>query len=111
MARQDTSVGTDTSTGSGGTEVVHDPRGTGVTPMLLGVGLLTLLFVVFLAQSVDDVPIEFLLWEGEAPLYVVLLVTMTVTALATLAIAGLWRRRRRRHRTERDELDHLRGRR
>ena len=89
-------------------ERVTADKGTGVTPLMILLGLVSVLFVVFLAQNTDTIPIEFLWFEGEPPLFVVLLVTMTATALVTLGVAGVWRRRRRRHLIEREELDRLR---
>ena len=82
-------------------EVVTDARGTGVTPLMIGLVVVAMLFVVFLAQNAEDVPIEFLAWEGEPPLMVALLVTMVVSAFLTLAVSGIWRRRRRRGRHDR----------
>jgi len=109
--RQDTRTATGPSpAGERDPEIIHDARGTGVTPLLIGAGILATLFVIFLAQSNDDVPVEFLVWEGTAPLFVLLLATMAATALLTLAVAGLWRRRRRRARVEREELARLRRR-
>lgn len=91
-------------------EVINVDRGTGVTALLLAASVFAVLFIIFLAQSTDSVPVEFLVWEGEAPLFVVLLATMAATALTTLALAGVWRRRRRRSRSEREELQRLRAR-
>ena len=92
-------------------EVVKSYRGTGVTPLMLAMAVISVLFVVFLAQNTDDVPIEFLAWEGEPPLMVALLVTMAASAFLTLAVSGVWRRRRRLRRTEREELGRLRSKR
>ena len=99
------------SKGTDDREVVTDYRGTGVTPLMIGLGVVAVLFIIFLAQSTEDVAIEFLFWEVEAPLYVVLLVTMAASAFLTLAVAGIWRRRRRRQRAEHEELGRLRSRR
>ena len=89
-------------------DTVTADKGTGVTPLMILLGLVSVLFVVFLAQNTDTVPVQFLWLDGEPPLFVVLLVTMTATALVTLGVAGIWRRRRRRHLIEREELDRLR---
>ena len=109
--RQDSKV----DHGSGGhadgdPEVVTSDKGTGVTAVMIAVGVLAVLFIVFLAQSTERIAVEFLVWETDTPLYVVLLSTMATTALATLAVAGVWRRRRRRYRTEHEELERLRAR-
>lgn len=96
------------ATGGSEREVVHDYPGTGVTAVLIALSLLAVAFIVFLAQNTDSVPLSFLWWELEAPLFVVVLVTLAASAIATLVVAGIWRRRRRRTRTEREELRRLR---
>ena len=89
-------------------EVVHDYPGTGVTPLMIALSIISVLLIVFLAQNTDSVPVEFLVWEGEAPLFVVVLVALAAAAFTTLGVSGIWRRRRRQHRTEREELERLR---
>lgn len=95
---------------TGDREVVNNYSGTGVTPVMIVLGIVAVLFVVFLAQNGESVPVEFLGWDVDAPLNVVVLVALVASALATLAVAGIWRRRRRRSRTEREELQRLRSR-
>lgn len=97
------------SNGSDEREII-DQRGTGVTPLMIALGVVAVLFIIFLAQSTEEVAIEFLVWEVDAPLYVVLLVTMAASGFLTLAVAGIWRRRRRRQRAEHEELGRLRSR-
>lgn len=104
MARSD-----DTSTDTG-TETVNNYRGTGVTPLMIVLSVLAVLLIVFLAQNTDSVPIEFLVWDGEAPLFLVVLVSVAASAFLTLGVSGVWRRRRRRQRTEHEELQRLRQR-
>jgi uncharacterized integral membrane protein len=89
-------------------EIIHDYSATGVTGVMIGLSVLAVLLIIFLAQNTDPVPIEFLVWDGEGPLFVIVLVALVAAALTTLAVSGVWRRRRRRYRTERDELERLR---
>ena len=89
-------------------QIIHEFAGTGVTGVMIGMSVLAVLLVVFLAQNTDSVPIEFVTWDGESPLFVVVLVAVVASALATLTVSGIWRRRRRQHRTEHAELERLR---
>lgn len=91
-------------------ETVNNYRGTGVTPVMIALSLLAVFLIVFLAQNTDSVPIEFLVWDGEAPLFVVVLASVVAAAFLTLGISGVWRRRRRRQRTDHEELQRLRQR-
>jgi uncharacterized integral membrane protein len=89
-------------------ERVVPEKGTGVTPTLLLVSALIVALIVFLAQNTETVPVEFLVWDVDAALFVVVLIAMAASAVVTLVVAGVWRRRRRRHRSEREELHRLR---
>lgn len=91
-------------------EVVDRYPRTGVTGVLLGLGVLALAAVFLLAQNTEAVPFEFLWLDADVPLYVLFLVTALATSLATLLVAAVWRRRRRRLRTEHEELQRLRQR-
>lgn len=91
-----------------GPEIVHDYPGTGVTGVMIALSVLAVLLIIFLAQNTDSVPVEFLAWETEAPLFVVVLVALAAAAFTTLGVSGIWRRRRRQRRTEHEELERLR---
>lgn len=70
--------------------------------------LFTALFVVFVVQNSDSVPVKFLNWEGRFPLPLILVVTALVAVMAD-ELFGLIRRRRRRQRlAEREELERYR---
>lgn len=98
-----------TDTGSESeTVTVTSYRGTGVTMVMIVLSVLAVILIVFLAQNTDSVPIEFLVWDGEAPLFVVVLGSVAAAAFLTLGVSGVWRRRRRRQRTEHEELQRLR---
>ena len=67
---------------------------------LVGLGVLLVLLVVFIAQNTQSVQVSFLGWDGTAPLAVALLIAaaagILLTALAgTLRILQLRRRVRR----------------
>lgn len=91
-------------------EVVNRYPRTGVTAILLGLGLIAVAAVFLLAQNTETVPFEFLWLDGDVPLYVLLLVTAVAASLATVLASAIWRQRRRRLRTEREELQRLRQR-
>lgn len=89
-------------------DVVNRYSGTGVTILLFGLFILAVLLIIVLAQNTGAVPFEFLWFEVEAPLFVLLLVAAAGAAALTELLGGLWRRRRRTQRTEREELQRLR---
>lgn len=91
-------------------EVVNRYPRTGVTGVLLGLGVLAIAAVFLLAQNTEEVPFEFLWFDADVPLYVLFLVTALGASLATLLAAAVWRWRRRRGRTEHEELQRLRQR-
>ncbi len=66
--------------------------------------LWAVLLIVFSVQNANDTPVEFLVWEWQIP--VALLVM--ITALATLVLTGMgfafYRRRRRQRRQMKDAL-------
>lgn len=67
-----------------------------------------IMFVVFVVQNSDNVPVRFLNWEGTFPLPLILVITAILAVVAD-EIFGLTRRRRRRHRlAEREELERFR---
>lgn len=66
------------------------------------------LFVVFVVQNSDNVPVRFLNWEGTFPLPLILVITAILAVVAD-EIFGLIRRRRRRHLlAEKEELERFR---
>lgn len=77
--------------------------------MIVGT-LLVVAMLVVLVQNTDDVPFEFLWFDVDLSLGVLLLVAGLITLAAGELIGVLWRRRRRRVRTMRQELDDLRRR-
>jgi uncharacterized integral membrane protein len=76
-------------------------RTSGAWVAVVGLGLLLVLLVIFIAQNTQDVHVSFLGWDGEAPLSVALLIASVAGILLT-AVAGtlrIWQLRRRVRRT------------
>jgi uncharacterized integral membrane protein len=75
-------------------------RTSGVFVGMVGLGLLLLLLIVFIAQNTQKVQVSFLFWDGTTPLAVALMVAAVGGILLT-AVSGLLRilqlRRRVRH--------------
>jgi uncharacterized integral membrane protein len=91
---------------SGGPPEVFERPGVpwGLAAFLTGV----ILLVLFVVQNVQDVSLEFLGWEGEYPLALIIIVVVAVSVSLDEVLGSLIRRRRRKRRAERDELRRLR---
>lgn len=97
-------------TAKAGGEVAPVFRGTGVSVALV-VGLaVTVLAIIVAFQNTDDVGVDFLGWDVDAPLVVVILAAAVAGVLFDEILGFFWRRRRRHHLAERAELRRLRGR-
>jgi uncharacterized integral membrane protein len=72
---------------------------------VVGLGLVLVLLVVFIAQNTQTVSVSFLGWDGTAPLAVTLLIA-TAAGLFLAAVAGSLRilQLRRRVRRERKQV-------
>jgi uncharacterized integral membrane protein len=75
-------------------------RTSGIWVAVVGLGLVLLLLVIFIAQNTQEVDVAFLGWEGTAPLSVTLLAAAVgglflAVAAGTLRILQLRRRVRR----------------
>lgn len=99
---------TDSATAPDREETVRDYRGTGImwTALALIAALALLVIVAF--QNTHDVVFDFLLWDAQIPLILILLITFGLAVLASESIGFVWRHRRRRRLRERDELKRLR---
>lgn len=70
--------------------------------------LFALVFVVFVVQNSNSVPVRFINWEGSFPLPFLLVIT-ALLSVVTDEVFGLMRRRRRRRRmAEKEELERYR---
>jgi len=87
------------SSGDGSAQVVGKEGarlGGGAIATLVGVGLL----VVFMIQNTQEVPIEFLFWDFEWPVWLIVLGSALLGALVWFALGVLRRHRRRKDRRE-----------
>jgi uncharacterized integral membrane protein len=87
-------------TPTGGHDPLRGSRTSGIWAAVIGLGLVLLLLVVFIAQNTQTVNVTFLGWEGTAPLSVTLLIAAVAglflaVAAGTLRILQLRRRVRR----------------
>jgi uncharacterized integral membrane protein len=83
-----------------GKDPLRGSRTSGIWAAVIGLGLVLLLLVVFIAQNTQTVNVTFLTWEGTAPLSVTLLIAAVAglflaVAAGTLRILQLRRRVRR----------------
>jgi len=97
-AAEPTATGPQPSTAS--KDPLRGSRTSGIWAAVVGLGLVLLLLVVFIAQNTQTVNVAFLGWEGTAPLSVTLLVAaiaglFLAVAAGTLRILQLRRRVRR----------------
>lgn len=67
----------------------------GLSPALVAGLLLVVLAVVFVVQNSERVAIKFLFWEGEARVWVALLITSVIAVVATELLSRVIRRSRR----------------
>ena len=77
-------------------------RTSGIWVAVVGLGLVLLLLVIFIAQNTQSVSVSFLGWSGQAPLAVALLIA-TVAGLFLTAVAGSLRILQLRRRVRRDK--------
>ena len=83
---------------------------TGVRWSLIAGLILIAGIAVLAAQNTQRVSVNFLGWDGRAPLIAVILGTAIVAILLDEALGFFWRRSRRKRRAEREELKRLRAR-
>lgn len=71
--------------------------------------LLIATITVLAAQNTQNVTLNFLGWDGRAPLIAIILGTALISILIDEVVGLLWRRRRRKTLAEREELKRLRS--
>lgn len=91
-------------------ETVREYRGTGIIWSAVGLLLAITALVVVIIQNTHDVAFEFLWFDVETPLSLVLAITFGVALVMGEVIGFVWRRRRRTRLREREELRRLRER-
>jgi uncharacterized integral membrane protein len=86
-----------------GKDPLRGSRTSGIWVAVVGLGLLLLLLVVFIAQNTQTVNVTFLGWDGTAPLSVALLIAAVAGLFLAVAAGSLrilqLRRRVRRHKS------------
>lgn len=81
----------------------------GVRWSLIGSLILLTALAILAAQNTQNVTVNFLGWNGRAPLIAVILGTAVVAVLFDELLGFFWRRARRRRVAERTELKRLRS--
>jgi len=76
-------------------------RTSGIWTAVVGLGVVLVLLVIFIAQNTQSVSVSFLGWSGSAPLAVSLLIA-TAAGLFLAAVAGSLRILQLRRRVRRD---------
>jgi uncharacterized integral membrane protein len=71
-------------------------EGAGITGGLILLLIIGFALVVLVAQNTEEVRFEFLGWDAEVPLVVLLLAVAFATLLLDQIVGWIWRRRRRR---------------
>lgn len=72
------------------------PQRTGVSPALIGFGIVAIVAVIFIVQNGEQRQIEFLFLDISSPVWVALLVAIAIGVALDRLIIYLWRRRRTR---------------
>ncbi len=62
---------------------------------LIGGGILAALVVIFIFQNTESAPVKFLMFDGEAKMWVVIVISV-VAGVVLDRLLGFWFRRRRR---------------
>lgn len=83
-------------------------RGTGLYWSLLLALLVAVAIIVGIVQNSHGVQLNYLVWQGNVSLIVVLLATIVLTVALTSLVGVIWRRRRRQQLTDAGELYDLR---
>lgn len=83
---------------------------TGIRWSLIAGLLMVAAIAVLAAQNTQRVSVNFLGWDGRAPLIAVILGTAIVAVLLDETLGFFWRRSRRKRRAEQEELKRLRAR-
>lgn len=72
-----------------GKDPLRGSRTSGIWVGMVGLGVLLLLLVIFIAQNTQSVSVAFLGWDGEAPLAVTLLIAAIAGLFLTVAAGSL----------------------
>lgn len=84
-----------------GADPLRGSRTSGFYAAIVGLGVLLVLLIIFIAQNTDTTTVRFLSFEGETPVAVAMLIATTAGILLT-ATAGSLRIIQLRRRTKKD---------
>lgn len=84
-----------------GDDPLRGSRTSGLYAAVVGLGVLLVLLIIFIAQNTDTTTVRFLSFEGETPVAVAMLIATTAGILLT-ATAGSLRIIQLRRRTKKD---------
>lgn len=77
-------------------EVVEEESGSRQAAWLVAAGIIIVAVAIFIAQNAEDVPIEFLFFEGSVPLWLIIVVTLVLGAVLGQVFFYLRRRKKRK---------------
>jgi uncharacterized integral membrane protein len=72
------------------------PPRTGVSPALIGLGVLAIVAVIFIVQNSERTNVNFLFFDFESRVWVALLVAIAIGIVLDRLLVYWWRRRRNR---------------
>jgi uncharacterized integral membrane protein len=84
-----------------GKDPLRGSRTSGFWAAVVGLGVLLLLLIIFIAQNTRETSVSFLVWDGQAPVAVAILIA-AVTGLFLAGLAGTLRILQLRRRVRRD---------
>lgn len=88
-----------------GKDPLRGSRTSGLWAAVIGLGVVLLLLIIFIAQNTRKTTVSFLAWDGQVPVAVALLVA-AVAGLFLAAMAGLLRIMQLRRRVRRERKRH-----
>jgi uncharacterized integral membrane protein len=69
---------------------------TGVSPALIGFGIVAIVAVIFIVQNSERTNVNFLFFDRELRVWVAILIAIGIGVLLDRLLTGWWRRRRRK---------------
>ncbi len=80
----------------GGSEPIEKTEGFAIGGGTIGLIVLAAAIVAFIVQNTNDVQVDWLFFNGEWPLWLVVIATIALTLVAERLGLWLWRRTRRK---------------
>lgn len=77
-------------------EVVEEESGARQSAWLVIAGIIIIAVAIFIAQNAEDVPIQFLFFEGLVPLWLIIVTTLVLGAILGQVFFYLRRRKKRK---------------